>query len=445
MKYLICRPDPQAMKREGYARVAYVPFLLGDDGSYPEQVNRYIRARALAQWKPRLGSDGEAKEPRYRFLTDRSNDEVAGRLRRFLDWCDLRGHRIDRLSYQELLLWQDERLDGTFGLLKGRGRLDTSSPSVTEAAYFLTWLAEVPRDSMGEPLRQPFNRFGDAISEVHMPAMGRRQLGNQAAHENTKRRRIPRRTLRLPKPSEVDQWLAALRIRAPVKALMAAIVLDSGMRISEINELHASDFPSAADWRPTDGRIYFDIVRGSKGPKRKPGSKESRIREVHVSIELARAIERYRLFTRETQIRRWIRGVKSVEERKWRQANKPKRMWLSEHTNQPFSNRQFHHAWTTTPGCSDPWHPHLGRHWFAVEQLVRYGREAISAAGSTHPSLTWLDGVLRNQVDLLLRPALGHIDARTTEIYLRAAKFRLTEVFGAPSLRWNDLIDSHDL
>jgi hypothetical protein len=43
----------------GQAKLAYVPFLIGDDGGYPKEANQYLRERCLAEWRPQLGQSAE--------------------------------------------------------------------------------------------------------------------------------------------------------------------------------------------------------------------------------------------------------------------------------------------------------------------------------------------------------------------------------------------------
>jgi integrase len=434
MGYIICKPDRRDLIRAGYAQVAHVPFLLRDDGTYPFLANRYLRARALCEWQPRTGTDGVPAKLRREFLTAKSCGDLVSRLKAFLTWCDREEHRPESLRYQDLLTWRGDLLDGDrkhqLPVQPATARL-----YVAEATFYLSWLSLVPRDSDGAPCRDHFEVPGESIH----PTLRRVERNAPKKNPPTGKRR--QRRTQLPSQIEVNRWLQSLRIRAPVKALIAEVMIDSGMRISEANQLRTVDFPEPSEWRPVEGRVFFTVTRGSKGRKRTPTSMESRPRDVSISVALALRVHAYKSSARETQVRRWIRAASSKPEQLRRSRDRPDRLWLSEHSNLPFDNRQMFHAWTAVAHCPAGWHPHAGRHWFAVEQLVEYGRRALAAAQSPVHNPSWLDGVLRNQVDLLLRPSMGHISASTTEEYLVAAKARLGEGTTAPSIRWNDLLD----
>jgi hypothetical protein len=81
-----------------------------------------------------------------------------------------------------------------------------------------------------------------------------------------------------------------------------------------------------------------------------------------------------------------------------------------------------------------------------MEQVVASTRDfielnslqvSLSAAGAG-----WLHGLIAGQIKLILSPLLGHVDERTSELYLRMAIARLQGEFGHPMIRWNQIIDA---
>lgn len=138
-------PDPNRMNALGYSKLAYVPFLMADDGSYPVEANRYLRERACLEWRPKIEYGGES----LRFnvsQTVNSLEAMARRLMEFLLWCKKEGYPNSwrEVSYQDDLIgkWQIGMLNGTASRSQKRLCNETVNSRVSEACYFLTWAAE---------------------------------------------------------------------------------------------------------------------------------------------------------------------------------------------------------------------------------------------------------------------------------------------------------------
>ena len=442
MTYHLLKPDRKTLSDSGYASVAHVPFLIRDDGFYPALANRYLRARSLLEWPLQLGTSSEPSKPTKptrstrRFQTLASCVGLGGRLKQFLEWVDAHAIDIAEIDFAGISKWQEGLSDGRSSASGKALQPATINLYINEACYYLTWLSLIPRDDKGHHVRGPFE-----ITTSERRSTG----GNLMSLGPVRASRLPhsRRSIQLPLDAEVARWMRALRIRAEVKAMIAEVILDSGMRISEANQMEVTTLPERSAWTPVGGRIHFWISKGVKGAKITADSIIAvRSREISLSTDVADKVDRYRAFARETQIRRWIRAGESLAEQTRRARNRPKRLWLSETSNMPFANQQIRHAWRTTTHCPKDWHPHQGRTWFAVEMLVRFAQNAHASRQSDIPDFAWLDSVIRNQIELLIRPALGHMSVETTKLYLRAALYRLEALFEAPSLRWQGLMDA---
>ena len=83
-------PSPKNMVELGYPKLSFVPFLIGDEGDYPIEANRYLRERATLEWIARLTESApEVQERRrQRFQTKQSCEAMARRLMEFLLWCE---------------------------------------------------------------------------------------------------------------------------------------------------------------------------------------------------------------------------------------------------------------------------------------------------------------------------------------------------------------------
>lgn len=444
MRYRIIRQtreSEQELRSAGYASVCHVPFLLGEDGSYPALINRYLRARALGEWPP--SPQGKLKRRNFLALTKSSLESVAYWLNQFLGWVSDSDGKIDpiTLTYEELLTWQVD--------LKRKGVKDSSIRLyVTEACLYLTWLGQVPANEDGTPVRTPFDAEYREVDQRRSRERGGKKNEGGAALVGLVRAKPP--PIELPSDRAITKWLKRMRFRSEVKALMAEVILDTGLRISEINLLQESDLPEPTEWRAIGGRIHFRVERGVKGPKLTPSSEISLDgREISMSLGVAERVHRYRSNARALQVRRWIRAASTPAERARRSANRPTRMWLSDFTNKPFTNVSVRDVWRDEwaairkefPGEPRAWSPQKGRHWFAVERLLDAADSQFRAVGSGVPNLTWLEGVMRNQIDLLIRPLLGHASEETTRLYLRAALRKIEERFGSSSLRWQEFMD----
>lgn len=137
-------PDPTRMHALGYSKLAYVPFLIAEDGNYPVEANRYLRERACLEWRPKV----EYGDERFRFnvsQTINSLEAMARRLMEFLLWCDKEQYPSAwrEVSYQDDLIenWQKGMLNGSASRSQKRLCNETVNARIAEACYFLIWAA----------------------------------------------------------------------------------------------------------------------------------------------------------------------------------------------------------------------------------------------------------------------------------------------------------------
>jgi integrase len=447
MSIRVVLPDEVQLVAAGYAAVAHVPFLVGADGSYLSLANRYVRARSLCEWPLRLGTNGEPTRQRRKFQTRASCIALARRLREFLAWVKSQGDRsvldVTSMSYDDVCDWQDGLANGacsTSGRPLSNGTINLY---VAEACYFLTWLSLVPKNPDGTAFRAPFLVVTrERLIATHDGKRAHRSFVSidvRVGHLDV----VPERELILPTPNELTAWLGGLRLGTPVKALMAETIVSSGMRISEVNSMEVHTLPARRQWRVVAGRVFFFIDLGVKGRKTSPTSSVAvRGRTVSLPIEVAEKIEAYRSGPRELQVRRWIRDAKTKQEQARRASLKPSRLWLSEFSNKPFANQQLRRVWSRGAEHIPGWSPHQGRKYYSVEWLVSSARLQASAVRGP-VDLGWIDQILRNQIDTFLRPTLGHLSIDTTNLYIRAAIWRLQDVLGLPGIQYQDAQDGH--
>ncbi len=415
-------------------KLQVIPILIGDDGSYPVEANRYLVERSCGEWAPGAEEDEDPTIP-----TLRSRGNIASRLCAFFYWCDLDARRDWHvMEYVEDIFggYQVELLSGKASASNRSLKPSTVNLYLDEACAFLTWAGE--RGYRGT-FKVPQRRVSVAAS------LGNHSLSHLGIQTNQRHGKLQVQDHdldSLPVSGEVARWMRAVHIRHPVKALVFELIIRTGARISEANQLRITCFPRKSKWKSSwlaRGKIPISLRYGVKGGKVQPGSQLStRTRVIQVPIDLADRIEHYIIFVRPTLLARFHRGA---------MADTPRtdRLWLGERKGQPVSNQMLYKAWTGTARCPDDWHPHAGRHFFAVEELCEATRQLLKFHEIENPqgvSLGWLHGLMAGQVKLILSPLLGHASEKTTMRYLGCAQQRMIREFGHPALQWNALIDS---
>lgn len=439
--------DPDRMAELGYPRLSYCPFVIGPDGSYPKEVNQYLRERSLAEWLPRLGQTGTAKM-KATVLTVESRRTIARRLIEFLRMCDRKKKDWRTIDYNDDLLanWQPGLLTGIASTSGKKLKNSTVNVMVDEAIMFLTWAAE-------RKYRPPFSLI---LNKVRVnKSKGNHTYSHLKSEVETRLGALPEIPvfLTLPSNEQVNKWLHEVHyLKGPVKRLTCESICRTGLRITECSEMLVSDFPV----KPANGwpKKWLDedavpvwVHRGNKGPKVRVGSKEVvKPRWVYFPVDLADRITHYITEGRTTLILRGINSIKEKSERSRRmKAPRTDRLWIGERYGVPISSAMIYRVWTEVPSCPERWHPHIGREFFSVETIVNHmqnllkTRDIMNVAGVNQ--LGWLDGLMVNQIRIVLSPLLGHVSEETTQMYLKAAKSRLVEVFGHPALLWADICD----
>lgn len=438
-------PFPSEMEAAGYESLAYCPFLLSFDGSYPDAPNRYLRERSLCEWLPKLRAawDEDSDIGGIEFQTKESCAGMAKRLLEFLLWCDAKAYDWRTIQYATLIKeWQTGMLSGTCSRSGRKLVATTVNGRIHEATLFLVWAWERGlRERFIVPLKPIASR----------PRSNGRQPATNTEHQSKKRVGLvptsPSKLL-LPSPKEVGTWLHQVRLlKGTVKGMCCELIPSTGIRISECIQWRVDTLPERERWEIVDGHVPCTIRFGVKGGKISPGSLEgTKPREILVPVDLAERMDHYRKWQRPTQIRRWISAAKTKQERDRRtRERQPSQLWLGETSNRPFSNSQLYQDWKGVPACPASWHPHAGREFFAVELIVAHTRRMMETnSQTTVPPMNWLIGAMAGQVRIILMPLLGHVSEDTTHLYLRAARARLVMEIGHPAMRWQEYVDAED-
>ncbi len=420
-------------------KLQHVPILIGHDGSYPTEVNRYLTERCLGEWLPPAQHGTYSTDPTVPTLKSRLN--LASRLSAFFHWLSLKRDRDWRsLSYHDDVAgtYQADLLNGKGAASKRKLSDGTTNSYVDEAVLFLKWAAERGyRKEFRVPTRRVRVRSsGGTNSYGHLGWNGTTRHGRLAVQ--------PANLTSLPTDDELAKWFRAARLRFPVKALLFEFLARTGARISEANSLRLTCFPRKVTWQEgwlRHGHIPITLRYGVKGPKISPASDRSaRTRMIFVPIDLAERIERYVAFSRPHLLARYRRAHND------KNANTDI-LWLGEQKGMPVSNDMLRRAWKKTPHCPNHWHPHAARHLFAVNKLIESTSDILNFHGHSNVggvSFGWLHGLMAGQVRLILSPLLGHVTEQTTMRYLQYALQRMKCGSSHPSITWNRIINGED-
>jgi hypothetical protein len=434
-------PNAQQMKNLGYAKLAYVPFLISEDGDYPAAANRYLRERACLEWRPPIiGREGYCRFNTQQ--TVKSLDAMARRLMELLLWCENVGVCWQDVTYLGDLIdrWQVGMLDGSVSRSQKKLAIETVNSRISEACYFLSWAAE-------RGYRNSFTVLTRVCAPNKGNSIGKKRVGSERRVGELVSRS---RSLSLPSDDVIANWHAKLKVRyGEVIALFAECLMRTGLRISEATMFREQDFPKknfgfeCNEWREdwlSAGEVPCTIRMGIKGPKVARGSQESlKPRTIYLPIDLADRMDHYRREGRNTLIARWVSAGKTKEEReKRRKSIKTDLFWIGK-KGRPLSNSWIRQTWSSELAMHWKWCPHMARHLFAVVTLVTYIRDLLSHLKmAVIPSLGWLHGLMAGQISIILTPLMGHMSEETTLLYLTAARERLFSEFKHPTLMWLD-------
>lgn len=410
-------PDPDRLVAKGYASVANVPAIFDSNWKYHEELSRFLRERALAEWTPKV--DVGRRAVRKKYLTRDSLKAVGNGLINFLEWCERRGLSWRNLSYTEHLVqgYQAQMLDGAWSV-SGEGlKGSTVNQRVLHACNFLQWASDRGLRSSFEVVAAPVRVRADSATSVHghkgLRAMARAGAVRQAPA-----------SLRMPTDEEVAKWLVSVRIeRGATKALMCELVLASGMRREEVVQWRVDTLPEdRSDWHVIGDQVEVLIKHGTKGAKQSgPEGLEGPPRRIALPLTVAERLHHYREFIRPRARAQYVRNANSPEERRSRQREIVRQLFLSDVTGERISHQVLYEAWTAVSALPyKGWSPHTGRDYWACKKMLEAMERRTKALGLTLKKAPsgWVSDSAVDTLNLVIRPQLGHLSAETTQRYL---------------------------
>lgn len=409
-------PDKKRLRAKGYASVCHVPVLFESDWKYHCEANRYLRERALAEWTPLMMGPRVVSK---KYLTEKSLRTVANALINFLEWCERRGKYWAQLSYTQDILsgYQAQMLTGGWSVRGCALKGSTVNQRVSHACNFLLWAAD-------RGLRKPFEIVASETyvrTESATVAHGHRALDVQSRAGSV--RQAPS-SLRIPTDAEVAKWLTSVRVeRGETKALMCELVLATALRREEVVQWRVDTLPlERADWVVMGDYVEVVIKYGAKGAKYAGADgEEGPPRKIAVPLSVAHRVHEYREFRRPKARAQFVRNASSPEERRSRQRQRVRQLFLSDATGEPISAQVIYEAWTAASALPyKGWSPHTGRDYWSCKKLLEAmeRRTRALALSLSKVPYGWICDASSDTINLVIRPQLGHVSVQTTQRYI---------------------------
>lgn len=409
-------PDEEDLHRRGFERVAHVPCFFDEQWRYQRAASTYLIERALLDWTP----GGKKHLGTRKMPTKQSLQTYSEALSNFLEWAEMRGVDWRAATYADHLLggYQKEMTQGSWSSSGSPLAPSTINARLQEACNFLTWAAT-------RGLRE---EFLVQTTTVHVAIGGPTDSHGHRTREVESRIgkvRLDPKTLRLPTDEEVRKWLSAVRIRrGETKALMAELIVKTAIRREEAAAWRVDTLPeSPGDWEVFGNQVSVSIRFGTKGQDfgEDHGDKIGPKRTIMVPLSLAQKLHEYRRGKRIAARAKWARSATTKAEQRSRAAQRSPHLFLSDSTGERITAKSLYEAWTCAGNLPfEGWSPHLGRHYWACKTLLSEAKKRAEHIASRVDRLPvdWITANSRSDIQLLIKPQLGHVSLETTEMYL---------------------------
>lgn len=413
-------PDAKRLGALGYDSVAHVPVLFDSDWRYHNELNRYLRERALLEWSP-----SDVKAPRHRFVsgnkypTKRTLENIGRELANYFGWLEWRKLDWTRVSYARHLVqgYQNDLQSGRWSLRGNPLAPSTVNIYLNSACAFQAWAAE-------RGLREKF-AVASAARLVRADS-GTRADGDKPLVRSSRAGAVRKnpKTLRIPTTEEHATWLSQVEIyHGRSKGLCCELITETAIRLQEAIQWRIDTLPLERDrWQVVGDNVEVEVRFGAKGPKPTPDSLEGPPRLISLPLAMAEKLDEYRRVYRPLALGRWVRSGGTLRDAQARlRMVKPKQLFLSDYTGQPFGSKALYSSWKKVPSLPfAAWSPHLGRHFWACRTLLKsqLARAALMGRSLESMPTDWITSQATTDIQLLIQPQLGHVNQETTLMYL---------------------------
>ncbi len=418
MAFLI-KPDSDECRKQGLSHLSHIPGIWSKDWRPIAPAIDFLIAKGTGRWV------SGRERSQYAEQTPLSENTMAAAgydLTNFIDWLENQGADWTAAGAQSLLAGYRKAL--STGAWSDRPLApSTIKRRMRTASEFLMFV------------RAPIRPDPQFISGFKVGMVTGRLAQDQSAKLSrdyrAQGRQQPAR-LRLPTKVEIRVWLTELKARHGITPhLLAKSIFGLGLRAEEALLLRTDQVPDV----PTRSvpSVTMQICFGTKG-QRIPGDPEKlgKARSVQVPVPLLKDIHSYISIHRKLCLKQYGRGNpgKSL----------PQEIFLSKHTGEALSYSRFYEIWRTPTPPFKHFSPHIGRHTWACYTLIEKLKEVADLNSQRDETLTAISANLgESLIDIWIRPQLGHVDSRTTSLYLRWVAEAFEEVSLVSS--WFDYLD----
>lgn len=413
-----------------YPAIAHIPWITGPTGSYHRASNSFLLEWGIGVWdranKSSEGYDVEVK----RVPTPRSTITYAECLVNLLEWADLRGLDLTKCSYSSHISgqYQQEMFDGIWSSTGQPLAPNTINLRVTVASEYLLWMhSKGMRAAYSVPSTERTISYSSQASAGFQIKKTIRVRANKVREKS--------RPLAMPADETIKKWLETTYERTgQTLGLAIETILHTAMRREEVASLPVNVIPEdPSAWSivnpiapPHSQQILISISAGVKGQKfgqTPQGLKIGPARDILVPLWLANKWNHHRRTVRLKSFAKWMQG--HIGKNRIERAQEGAHLFLSEITGAKLTGPQLYHAWRKVPLGEDwdkkslRWAPHDGRHWWACAVLYRELKlEFRIGTINNETAAKLLDRTALSVIELQIQPQLGHVDKKTTMMYL---------------------------
>jgi len=356
-----------------------------------------------------------------RYPRPRSLKKIADNLVVLLKWLESKNYDSSTIDYDpHLREYARDQAAGMSLQFPRPLKKGTIEKRLDHAVDFLLWSGARQLRAKPKIPMQHFHRNFDTGQNSRPTA--------KAGQSRAGRARANPVDLRLPSFAELRKWDAIIRLNQPYeKHLACRTILGTAIRLLEAECLPVDFVPMNPEhWHIENGQVSFMLTEGTKG---------GRHRLISMPLDLCTRLHRYRLRERVEALTKWIGRHPSQA--------KPRALFLGSYNGAPLSSQTIRTAFSSHriyPG----WSPHLARHTWACYELLALLSNAVPThlAASGSVPITWVESQARTLISLIVQPQLGHIDEKTTNIYVRwlAMQLSLPSIFS----NWHAALDTPD-
>lgn len=416
--YLI-RPDSTKCRELGLSHLSHIPGIWSKDWKPIVPAFDFLIAKGTGRWVAGLECSPYAEQIA---LSDNTMMAVGYDLTNFIDWLEAQDFDWETAGAKRLLAGYRKVLS-TGGWSDRRLASSTIKRRINTASEFLRYVRA--------PI-EPHPHFVPITGREESPVPPDQAISNSSGRNYRAPGRQQPARLRLPTIVELEDWLDELRrLHGITPHLLAKSIFGLGLRAEEALLLRKDQVPNFPT-KPTPS-VKMDICFGTKG-QRIPGDpeKQGKARSIQIPIALLNELHSYMNVHRKLCLKRYKYINPGTQP--------PRELFLSKHTGAPLSYSRFYELWRKPQAPFEHFSPHIGRHSWACYTLIDKLKEVAALTHQGDETLAAISANLgESLIDIWVKPQLGHVDSKTTSLYLRW----VADAFDQASLEssWFDFLD----